>query len=175
MTADFRNQRYSEEGWAYGDGPNEFFRRWLAYHPPGRLLLPCEGEGRQAFHAARKGWQVEAFDLSQVGINKVLRQAQLENLDLVFRMEDATNYHSPAIFDGLALIYAHLPADVRRQVHRNLHSEIKEGGWLLLEGFHTDQIGKPSGGPQQQPDMLFRPELYWKKTFRGWRCFSIKY
>jgi SAM-dependent methyltransferase len=166
MNADFWNQRYSEEGWAYGEGPNEFFRCWLAYHKPGRLLLPCEGEGRQALYAARKGWQVEAFDLSEAGMNKALSRAKSENLQIVYRVGDASNYHSPPVFDGVASIYAHLPVEVRRQAHRNLVSALKEGGWLLLEGFHTDQLGKPSGGPQQQPDMLFRSELL-EEDFQG--------
>ncbi|MBM3918256.1 MAG: class I SAM-dependent methyltransferase [Sphingomonadales bacterium] len=166
MTTDFWNQRYTEEGWAYGDAPNEFFRRWLAYHKPGRLLLPCEGEGRQALHAARNGWQVEAFDLSEAGMNKAMRQAKLENLDLVFWVEDVLNYKSAPVFDGVALIYAHLPSAVRRVAHRNLASAVLEGGWLILEGFHTDQVGKPSGGPQQQPDMLFQPDLL-EEDFQG--------
>lgn len=166
MTTEFWNQRYSEEGWAYGDNPNEFFRRWLDYQQPGRMLLPCEGEGRQALQSARMGWQVEAFDLSEVGVNKALRQAQAENLKLLFAVGDALSYQSTAFFDGVALIYAHFPAGVRREVHRKFISTIRVGGWLLLEGFHVNQVGKPSGGPQQQPDMLFQPELL-EADFQG--------
>jgi hypothetical protein len=157
MNVDFWNQRYSEQGWAYGLNPNDFFRRWLAYHQPGRLLLPCEGEGRQALHAARLGWQVEAFDQSEAGKNKALEQARLENLSVDYRIMDALNYQSEPVHDGLALIYAHFPVDIRLRVHRNLGAALRPGGWVLVEGFHTNQVGKPSGGPQQQPDMLFEP------------------
>ena len=68
---EFWNQRYSELGYAYGTEPNEFFKEallrykeeLLPEHP--RLLMPAEGEGRNAVYAAELGFEVTAFDVSE--------------------------------------------------------------------------------------------------------------
>lgn len=64
---DFWNERYSHEKLAYGAEPNEFFRNQLQHLRPGKLLVPAEGEGRNAVYAAQQGWQVTAFDFSEAG------------------------------------------------------------------------------------------------------------
>ena len=47
----------------------------LAKLSPGTLLLPGEGEGRNAVHAASSGWSVEAVDYSSEGKRKALALA----------------------------------------------------------------------------------------------------
>ena len=73
---DFWNQRYAEEEYAYGTEPNAFFKAQLDQRTPGRLLLPAEGEGRNAVYAAKKGWEVVAFDQSDAGQKKALKLAK---------------------------------------------------------------------------------------------------
>lgn len=48
------NQRYSEEGFAYGTEPNDFLKAKYTHIPKGgRVLCLAEGEGRNAgFFAA---------------------------------------------------------------------------------------------------------------------------
>ena len=62
----FWDQRYSEPGFAYGKDTNGFFRQVLDEMQPGKLLLPGEGEGRNAVYAASRHWEVTAFDQSRV-------------------------------------------------------------------------------------------------------------
>lgn len=59
---EFWNRRYREKEFAYGIEPNEFLKEQLAQLPPGRILFPGEGEGRNAVYAAQLGWQVNSFD-----------------------------------------------------------------------------------------------------------------
>ena len=61
---DFWNERYANEEFIYGTEPNDFFKQQLDKLQPGKLLLPAEGEGRNAVYAASKGWDVKAFDMS---------------------------------------------------------------------------------------------------------------
>lgn len=50
---DFWNERYATDVYAYGTEPNAYFKACLDTIPkPGRLLLPAEGEGRNAVYAA---------------------------------------------------------------------------------------------------------------------------
>ena len=70
------NNRYGAEGYAYGTEPNVFFQQALTkYKPSGSMLLPCEGEGRNAVFAASTGLEITAFDLSKEGKNKAEKLA----------------------------------------------------------------------------------------------------
>ena len=62
------DDRYSTGQYIYGKESNGFFSTELRKRIPGRILLPGEGEGRNAVHAALSGWEVDAFDQSVVGL-----------------------------------------------------------------------------------------------------------
>ena len=62
---EFWDSRYREKEYAYGIEPNEFFKEFIDNNNPGKILLPGEGEGRNAVYSASKGWQVDAFDYSK--------------------------------------------------------------------------------------------------------------
>ena len=53
--AAFWNEHFEAPTYAYGTAPNAFFSLQLAELPTSHLLLPAEGEGRNAAHAARMG------------------------------------------------------------------------------------------------------------------------
>ena len=64
--SNFWDERYSSEEYVYGTEPNQFFKEQIdKITVPGKLLLPGEGEGRNAIYAARSGWQVDVFDQSR--------------------------------------------------------------------------------------------------------------
>ena len=64
---EYWNQRYSNAKYVYGEEPNQFFATQLSALKAGSLILPCEGEGRNAVYAASLGWTVDAFDGSLEG------------------------------------------------------------------------------------------------------------
>ena len=53
---EFWDTRYAEIDFAYGKTPNTFFKDSIDKLTPGKLLLPADGEGRNAVYAATKGW-----------------------------------------------------------------------------------------------------------------------
>lgn len=55
---DFWNNRYDEKAYAYGLSPNIFFKEQLGLLPIGSILLPAEGEGRNAIFALNEGSEV---------------------------------------------------------------------------------------------------------------------
>lgn len=157
--SDFWNSRYAEPGFAYGTEPNRFFESELQSLRSGRLLLPCEGEGRNAVHAAGIGWTVDAFDLSTEGRSKCLRLAEASGVEVDYRIADALAFdYGVARYDAIALIFAHFPPLVRKEVHRRCLDALKPGGVLLLEAFSPAQLGKSSGGPQN-PELLYSEEM----------------
>jgi hypothetical protein len=84
----FWDQRYQESEWVYGEAPNAFFKAFIDQQPPGTLLLPAEGEGRNAIYAASKGWTVEAFDFSPVAREKALAGAAAKGVKIRYDLQD---------------------------------------------------------------------------------------
>lgn len=152
------NERFSEEGYAYGKEPNDFFREEIDKLKPGRLLLVAEGEGRNAVYAARQGWQVDCFDYSEAGKEKALRLAEENNTTINYTVQDLENF-SPMenYYDAAAVIYMHLPEELRTKVNRNIISALKPGGRIIIEVFEKDQVEKSSGGPKD-PELLYSLE-----------------
>ncbi|MCU7495260.1 MAG: class I SAM-dependent methyltransferase [Ignavibacteria bacterium] len=152
------NERFSEEGYAYGKEPNGFFKEEIDKLKPGRLLLVAEGEGRNAVYAASKGWQVDAFDFSQAAKEKALKLAEEYNTTINYTVEDLSAF-SPkeAYYDAAAIIYMHLPEELRQKVNGRIISALKAGGKLILEVFEKDQLEKNSGGPKDA-DLLYSLE-----------------
>ena len=69
------DSRFSKRIYAYGKLPNAFFAQELSKIRTAGILLPAEGEGRNAVHALKNGWNVIAFDQSEKGREKALSLA----------------------------------------------------------------------------------------------------
>jgi SAM-dependent methyltransferase len=148
MIEEFWDQRYSEPGFAYGMEPNAFFAEVLASLPPGRLLLPGEGEGRNATHAAGHGWDVTAFDQSIIARDKALAWADSLDLKMDYQQANLEEYSCQnPVFDLIAIIYIHLLPEIRHRFHRQLAACLKPGGKIILECFHKNQLRYGTGGP----------------------------
>jgi SAM-dependent methyltransferase len=143
------DERYGRDEYAYGEEPNAFFKASLDQLPaPGRLLLPGEGEGRNAVYAARQGWKVHAFDFSVAGREKAMRLADRYGVDIDYEIADyQTADIEPGVYDAVALIFTHMQQSIRRTVHRKLASALKPGGHLFLEAYSSAQLRYGTGGP----------------------------
>jgi SAM-dependent methyltransferase len=166
----FWDERYAEQEYAYGTAANVYFRKQLQKLEPGKILLPAEGEGRNAVFAAGTGWQVYAFDQSIRGKEKALELARQNGVEICYAIADAEKAAYPEnSFDALALIFAHFPEAKRSAIHQHLLRFLKPGGVLILEGFsrrHSEfQKGNPKAGGPRDPEMLFDLEML-KEDFR---------
>lgn len=160
------DERYGGQDYIYGTKPNEFFREELQKIPPGIILLPAEGEGRNAVHAALENWNVFAIDLSIEGQKKALKLAKQYNVQINYDVSDLTEYNFPEEkFDAIALIYTHLPESIRKTVHTKLLNSLKVGGILIFEAFSTEQLQYTSGGPKTL-ELLYTPEMV-KEDFQS--------
>ena len=118
MDKEFWNQRYGANENVYGYEPNEFFKEQIDKLTPGTLLLPADGEGRNGVYAATKGWDVTAFDFSEVARNKALEFAGKMNVEIDYTVADINSYPFPRQFDVIALIYIHLDPPTRERFHK---------------------------------------------------------
>ena len=156
---DFWNDRYSSQDFVYGKEPNEFFKSEIDKLSPGHLLLPSEGEGRNAVYAAKLKWNVDAFDQSEKGKEKCEALAKENNVFVKYTVADAVEIQlEQDKYDMIALIFAHYPSSIRKLVHQKCIKALKPGGLLLLEAFNPLQLNNQSGGPKDT-DMLYTATL----------------
>lgn len=155
---EFWDQRYREPEYAYGIQPNVFFKETLAPLSPGKILLPAEGEGRNAVYAATQGWDVRAFDFSSEAKRKALALARQHQVSIRYDVLDVRDYAYPDnTFDVIGLFFTHIPYTLRPAFHRALIRSLRPGGHIILEAFHKNQVNYSSGGPKDLA-MLFSIE-----------------
>jgi cyclopropane fatty-acyl-phospholipid synthase-like methyltransferase len=160
----FWDKRYAGQAYAYGTEPNVFLKKTLNQLPPGKILLPCEGEGRNAIYAASLGWEVYAFDQSIEGQKKALRLAKENGVSIKYLVNGFETVQYPAnYFDVIALTFAHFIPEFRQSFHRKLIPYLKKDGLLILEGFSLNNLNYKNengatNGPKN-PDMLFTKAL----------------
>lgn len=148
--------RFSGENFYYGEVPNSFFADFLSSVKfKGKILLPGEGEGRNAVYAAGLGWDVTAFDSSEVARAKALKYARQKSLKITYQLIDIVDYQSvPDFYDVVALVFVHQPAEIRKTFHAELIKALKPGGLFFMAAFAKEQINHHSGGPSD-PDLLY--------------------
>ncbi|MCO6495143.1 MAG: class I SAM-dependent methyltransferase [Bacteroidetes bacterium] len=173
----FWDERFGQVAYVYGETPNRYFKSKLGSIKSGKILLPCEGEGRNAVYAATLGWEVHAFDQSIEGKKKAENLAKRHNAKIDYVISDIENIAYPAeSFDALALIFAHFPSSIRKELHRTLSGYVKKGGYLILEGFEKkhveNQLQNPKAGGPKDVDMLFSLEDF-KNDFEDFDFIEI--
>ncbi|PSL07284.1 class I SAM-dependent methyltransferase [Cecembia rubra] len=175
MDSKFWDEKFSSSPDLYGELPNEFLKDQLYKLKKGKILLPGEGEGRNAFFAASNGWEVTALDQSQIAQKHTLEKAEKANLHIKYHVCNVEDYLPEAkSFDVIAMIYFHLPLTIRDKVHQRFVLALKENGLLILEGFGKPQLNFQSGGPKNL-EMLYSleelkssfPNLNWQYEFDG--------
>jgi len=171
---DFWNERYSSREYVYGERPNSFFKEQIEkVSIPGKLLLPGEGEGRNAVYAARLGWQVDAYDQSVNAQRKALSLAQKNKVKINYSVVDLTKFvPSKNCYDAVAIIFVHLGMEHRAIFNQKIMDSLKAGGKIILELFSKAQLGKTSGGPQDFSMLYSFDEI--KKDFGSLKTIVLK-
>jgi len=155
---EFWNERYAVENYVYGTSPNAFFKNELHQLRAGKILLPAEGEGRNAVYAAEQGWEVYAFDYSIEAQRKAYRLADKKQVSIhyeVVSFDEIDFEHN--FFDCIAMLFVHMPRNESLHYHQKVIRWLKPGGTFILEAFSKNQINKSSGGPKNS-EMLFSVE-----------------
>jgi len=149
------DQRYAEEGFAYGTKPNDFLIESTSkLQPGGNVLCLAEGEGRNAVYLAENGFKVSCVDLSPVGLGKAAALALSRSVSIETHVADLGDYQiSAESYDAIISIFCHLPPAIREHVHGQIHKGLRPGGIFILEGYSKQQINYNTGGPRK-PEML---------------------
>lgn len=158
------DNRYSNTDYAYGTEPNKFFKESInQLQLNGKILLPAEGEGRNAVFAAKKGLDVTAFDISIEGQKKALQLAEIEDVKIKYEVGNLFDLNIiNDKYDIAALIFAHFPPHILSNYHKKIAELIKNEGIILLEGFSKSHLSiqniNPNAGGPNKIEMLFSRE-----------------
>ncbi|UUF14042.1 MULTISPECIES: class I SAM-dependent methyltransferase [Flavobacterium] len=172
------DDRYSSEEFAYGEDPNNYLKEQLEKLNPGAILFPAEGEGRNAIFAAKLGWNVSAFDISEEGKNKALKLAEANNVSIDYQVgELETLDFYTAQFDAIALIYAHFPAEIKSVIHKQLDKLLRKNGVIIFEAFskkHLEYlaVNEKVGGPKDIESLFSIEEI--KADFLNYEIIELE-
>lgn len=170
----FWDERYSSEEYVYGTEPNQFFKEQLIkINPVQNLLLPGEGEGRNAVYAAKLGWEVDAFDQSPMAKTKAEKLAAESNVKINYTNADLTKFNfQKNYYSCAAIIFVHLPSGIRSEFYKKVIDALKPNGKIILELFSRNQYGKNSGGPQNLEMLTSIDEI--NKDFKSLRSIILR-
>ena len=122
------NQRYVENSDRKGN-PVILLEEWLPKLRVGKTLDVACGAGRNALFLAHAGFDVDAIDISQQGLNKARQNAESQGFDINWIEHD---FDQPYAFDDdydliVVMWYVNLPLITR------LCDCLAPGGFLLCE------------------------------------------
>lgn len=172
------NDRYSKEEFAYGEEPNNYLKEQLTKIAVGKILFPAEGEGRNAVYAAKIGWTVSAFDISNEGKSKAIRLAEKNNVTIDYKVGELERLDfETEQFDAIALIYAHFPANIKSLYHKTLDKYLKNDGIIIFEAFSKKHINYVTandkvGGPKDIDSLFSIDEI--KSDFPNYEIIELE-
>lgn len=172
------DDRYKTEDFAYGTAPNNYLKEQIEKLNPGSILFPAEGEGRNAIFAAKLGWKVSAFDISEEGKNKALKLAEANNISIDYQVgELETLDFYTTQFDTIALVYAHFPAEIKSKIHQQLDTLLQKEGIIIFEAFskkHLEYVTKNEkvGGPKDIESLFSIEEI--KADFLNYEIIELE-
>ncbi len=157
--AEFWNQRYGKDEFAYGTAPNDFLVEFAhLVLPRGQVLCLADGEGRNGVWLAQQGHAVTSVDIASEGMAKAARLAKDKGVTLETRVADLAEFDpGVAAWDGIVSIFMHLPPKLRREVFSRGVAALRPGGVVLFEAYAKGQLGRGTGGPPEI-DLLVDPD-----------------
>ncbi len=154
----FWDERYGSEDRIWSGQPNAQLVQRVTSLRPGHALEVGAGEGADAIWLARQGWQVTAFDVSQVALDKAAAHAvQADVADHVrwLRVDLSTWIGEPDTYDLVTALFMYLDQPAMTTLYRQLGAAVAPGGTLLLVGHHPID---PRHGDHDFPDVRWTGE-----------------
>jgi len=144
------DKRYAQNGFLFGTEPAAALRKHASsFHDGAACLCVADGEGRNSVWLAEQGHQVTAWDASSVAVEKAKGLAQVREVSVDFRVDDASSYDwSAEQFDVVVAIFIQFAGpDLRDKMFNGMKRATRSGGLLFLHGYTPEQIAFGTGGP----------------------------
>jgi len=157
------DERFRTKGFALGKDANLFLRKNIHLLPRGKALDIAAGEGRNAVCLALHGCDVDAVDVSPVGLKKARRLAREMGVRIHTLVADLDTFEIERDrYDFIADFYY-----LSRKLIPKIKRGLKKGGRVIFETYIVDQRDLHTGGPKHLKYFLKHNELL--RLFKGFR------
>ncbi len=149
------NSKFSKEDYIYGKKPAAFLEANMDRLVKGKALDIAAGEGRNAVYLAEQGCQVDAIDISDIGLAKATQLAHERGVTINTIVADLTRYVFPTEEYDLVANFYYLQRDLIPQIKKTL----KPGGIVIFETYTVDYLTLPQGKKFKREYCLEKNEL----------------
>jgi tellurite methyltransferase len=157
------DERFRNKGFSLGKEANSFLRKHLHLLPKGKALDIAAGEGRNAVCLALHGCDVDAVDLSRVGLKKARTLAKEMGVKIHTLVADLDTFEiEKERYDLIANFYY-----LSRKLIPRIKKGLKKGGRIIFETYIVEQRDLHTGGPRHLKYFLKHNELL--RLFKGFR------
>ena len=157
------DERFDRKGFALGREPNPFLKKHTSRLPKGRALDLATGEGKNAVFLAQHGFQVDAVDISGLGLRKAKKLAKQTGVTIHTIQADLDSYRIPeGTYDLIANFYF-----LKRNLIPRIKRGLKKGGRVIFETYILEHRNLATEGPKQSKYFLGPNELL--RMFDGFR------
>ncbi len=146
---------FNTRTYIFGKEPAEFVKENIHLLPVGRALDIAMGEGRNAVYLAKKGFNVEGVDISEVALKKARRLAHENRVTISTINADLSTYVIKPESYEVILNIDFLQRSLVPQIKRGL----KHGGIVVFENDTVDQLANAPGQHIRRDYLLAKGEL----------------
>jgi len=149
------DERFKEEGFAFGKKANPFLKRHLFTLRKGKALDLAAGEGRNAVLLAQHGFDVDAVDISEMGLRKAQKLAKETGVKIHTLLADLDTFQIQREQYDLIINFYFLNRSLLPKIKRGL----KKGGMVIFETYLLEHRKLRTGGPKDSRYFLRPNEL----------------
>jgi len=157
------DQRFKEKKFAFGKKANPFLRKHIALLPKGKALDLAAGEGRNAIFLAQHGFEVDAVDISEIGLTKTQELAGKREVRVHTILADLDTYQIKRGEYDLITNFYFLNRNIIPRIKRGL----KKGGLVIFETYLLEHRRLHTSGPKNPKYFLKANEPL--QLFKGFR------
>jgi len=147
------DQKYAGLSPGVSSEPPDWLMVQLNRLPHGKALDLATGTGGCAIGLARRGWDVTAIDISEVGLGIAAKSAERLRIEIDWIIADLDDIHLPPERFDVVTVFNYLD---RKNLSGEIVRSLRPGGMLLFETYTLDQLQVP-GNHMKNPDYLLRP------------------
>ena len=168
------NSRFDTPDFLFGEAPNAYLVSQRSLLQPGRVLAIADGEGRNSVWLAEQGCTVDAFDISDVAIEKAQRFAHRRGVSVNFQCYGYEAFSwRPAYYDMVVGIFFQFASpSMRAELFKKMAQSLKPGGLVVIQGYTAKQLEYKTGGPNKL-DHLYDEQMI-REGFPGFTWLDLR-